>query len=78
MKTIQIKYPNITVQLIGQPKTAFPILATVRAALRQSAIPANEIASFTAEATSGDRHHLLEVVRQWVNVQYMDMSAALS
>lgn len=65
------KYPNITVRFLGQPHQPFPILAAVRAALRESEIPANEIAAFTAEATSGDFDHLMTVARRWVNIQQM-------
>lgn len=65
------KYPNITVRFMGQPRQPFPILAAVRAALRESEIPASEIAAFTAEATSGDFDHLMTVAHRWVNIQQM-------
>jgi hypothetical protein len=35
---------------------------------REAAVPADEIESFTAEATAGDYNHLLATVMDWVEV----------
>ena len=64
-----VKYPDITVQLIGESGNAFAIIGAGRVALRRAAIGKAEIEAFTAEASSGDYDHLLQAVMKWVNVE---------
>ena len=63
-----MRYPEVEVQLIGEDGNAFAILGQVTRALREAAVPADEIESFTAEATAGDYNHLLATVMDWVEV----------
>ena len=65
---MNVKHPEIEVQLTGEDGNAFAILGNVRKALRQGGVPKDEIVEFTAEATAGDYDHLLQTVMTWVEV----------
>jgi hypothetical protein len=65
--TPQIRHPEITVQLTGNDGNAYAILAAVRTALRRAGHN-GEVATFLAEATSGNYDHLLATCMRWVNV----------
>ena len=62
-----VKYPNVTVALVGEDGNAFAILGRVSKALRRAKVPKAEIDAFMAEATSGDYYHLLATVMATVN-----------
>jgi len=64
-----VKYPNVTVKLIGTNGNAFSILANVIRALRKAKVSSDEIMKFQEEATSGDYNKLLQTAMQWVNVK---------
>lgn len=64
-----IKYPGITVQLVGQDGNAFAILGRCRAAMKTAKVPESEIKKFTEEATSGNYDHLLATCIEWFNVE---------
>lgn len=64
-----VKYPNITVRLIGKDGNAFSILGIMLRALRTARIPEEEVDNFRADAMSGDYDHLLRTCMQWVNVE---------
>lgn len=63
-----VKFPEITVQLIGQDGNAFMILGLVTKALKQADVDPALVEQFQAEAMSGDYDNLLATVQQWVNV----------
>jgi hypothetical protein len=63
----QPRYPEVQVQLTGQDGNAFAILGRTAAALRAAGVPAEEVDSFFAEATSGDYDHLLQTTMAWVD-----------
>ena len=63
-----MKYPEITVKLVGTDGNAFAIIANVRHALRQHNVSRDEIESFVDEAMSGDYDHLLQTCMKWVDV----------
>ncbi len=63
------KYPNVTVQLVGEDGNAFAILGRVKQALRAAQVPAEEISAFVLEATAGGYDDLLLVVMRWVDVR---------
>ncbi|MCC6888516.1 MAG: hypothetical protein IT536_08290 [Hyphomicrobiales bacterium] len=63
-----IKYPNVTVQLTGQDGNAFTVLGLMLRAMRKANIPADEIAAFRTEATSGDYNTLLATCMKYVDV----------
>ena len=69
------KYPNVTVELVGQDGNAFSIISRVKSALNRSKdVPGGEGSAFVEEAMSGDYNHLLQTVMKWVNVggEHMD------
>jgi len=68
-KDTAVKYPDIKVKLVGGDGNAFVILGTVKKAMRQARVPAEEIAQFDAEAKSGDYDHLLATCMDWVSVE---------
>ena len=65
---MDIKYPDVHVQLTGQDGNAFMVLGLVQRALRRADVPADEIKAFIDEATSGDYDHLLATVMRWVQI----------
>jgi hypothetical protein len=65
---MDVKYPNITVKLIGQDGNAFSILGIVNKALKKNKVSQEEIDLFNKEATNGDYNHLLQIVMKWVSV----------
>ena len=65
---MNIKHPEITVQLTGSDGNAFSILGRVQKALRKAGVPREEQDAFMKEAMSGDYDHLLATVMRWVDV----------
>ena len=65
----EVKYPNITVKLVGNDGNAYAILGTVRKAMRNNGVPEERIDEWFKEATSGNYDHLLVTCMQWVNVE---------
>lgn len=65
----EIKYPNITVALVGKNGNAFNILGICTRAMKQADLPQTEIDNFMTEATSGDYNHLLSTAMAWFNVE---------
>jgi len=64
----EIKYPNITVSLVGGSGNTFSILFAMRAAFRKNGIM-DKWEEFREEAKSGDYDHLLQTCMSWVNVE---------
>lgn len=65
---IEIKHPEIEIELTGSDGNAFSVLGHVRSSMRRAGINSSEIQAFTTEATSGDYDHLLQTVMKWVSV----------
>ena len=63
------KYPDVTVNLVGEDGNARAIVGKVRKALWQADVPNPVIGDFIKEATKGDYDHLLRTVYEWVNVE---------
>lgn len=63
----EVKFPNVTVELVGQDGNAFAILGRVSAALRKAG-HGDSVSEYMNEAMSGDYDHLLAVTMQTVNV----------
>ena len=63
------KYPEVTVQLIGQDGNAFAVMGAVVKALRAAKITKEERDTFMQEATKGDYNELLTTCMRWVTVQ---------
>jgi len=66
---MDIKYPDITVQLTGQDGNAFAVMGAVNKALRRAGVSQEERTEFMNEATSGDYNKLLATAMAWVNVE---------
>lgn len=79
MDTTEVKYPDVTVELIGQDGNALAIVDRVSAAIRRhlretapemtAAERQAEVNAFVAEATSGDYDHVLQTCMRWVEVE---------
>jgi len=67
-----IKYPHVTVELIGEDSNAFAILGRVSRAMKKAKIPQIEIDEFLTEATNGSYEHLLVTVMNTVSVNTDD------
>lgn len=64
---LDIKYPEIEVQLVGEDGNAFAIMGRVTKAMRRAGLPKAEIDLFHEECTSGDYPHLLQTCMKWVS-----------
>lgn len=64
-----VKYPHITVELVGHDGNAFAILGSVRREMRKAKVSQEEIDEFTEEAMAGDYNNLLITCMKWVNVE---------
>ena len=62
------KYPNITVNLVGNDGNAMTILGQCTRTARLNGVPQDEIDTFFNEATSGNYDHLLQTCMQWFDV----------
>jgi len=63
---IDIKYPEVEVDLAGEDGNAFSIMGRVQRAMRRAGVPAGEIEAYLKEAGSGDYDHLLATTMRWV------------
>lgn len=65
----EIKFPEVTVPLVGEDGNAFAIMGRVHKALRRAGVPPEQIEEYRKEATSGDYDNLLRVTMAWVDVE---------
>ena len=65
---MDVKYPDVEVQLTGHDGNAFAIMGRVSKELRRAGVSDEEVKQYQNEATSGDYDHLLQVTMQWVSV----------
>lgn len=65
---MQVKYPEIEVQLTGHDGNAFGIIAAVSRALVRGGVSLEEQSEFQMEAMSGDYDHVLQTAMSWVEV----------
>ena len=63
---MEIRHPEIRVDLVGHDGNAFAIMGAVAKAMRRAGIDKAEIDKYYAESTSGDYDHLLQTAMQWV------------
>lgn len=63
---MEIRHPEVKVNLVGEDGNAVFILARVLAAMRRTGVTEAERQRFYAEATSSDYDHLLQTVMAWV------------
>lgn len=65
---MDVRYPEIEVELLGQDGNGFFILGAVDRALRKGGVSNDERNEFFKEATAGDYDHLLQTAMRWVEV----------
>jgi hypothetical protein len=65
---MNIRYPDIEVELVGHDGNAFAIMGTVSKALRRAGVSEEEIAQYLKESRSGDYDHLIQTALNWVEV----------
>ena len=65
---MSVKYPNVTVKLVGTDGNAFVLMGRVSAAMKKAKIPKEEIDAVMKDAMSSDYNHLLFVLQTIVNV----------
>ena len=65
---MEVKFPDVEVQLTGVDGNAFAILGAVQRSLKRSGVDAEVSNEFLDEATRGDYDHLLATVKRWVTV----------
>jgi hypothetical protein len=66
---MEIKYPEIEVELVGTDGNAIAIVGKVKRALRRAGVSLDECAEFQKEALSGTHNHLLQTCMDWVSVE---------
>jgi hypothetical protein len=66
---MEVKYPNITVVLVGTDGNALSIVGKVKRALMREGVSDMEIDEFFNDALSGDYDHVLQTCMKWVNVE---------
>ena len=66
---MDVKYPEISVQLTGNDGNAFAIMGAVARALRNGGVSKEEIDKYQEESMSGDYDGLLQTAMRWVDVQ---------
>lgn len=65
---MDIKYPDVHVQLTGEDGNAFAIMGAVSKALRRHGVSVEEITAYQQESMSGDYNNLLQTAMRWVDV----------
>jgi hypothetical protein len=65
---MDIKYPEIEVQLTGEDGNAFAVMGAVSKALRRNDVPRVDIDAYLEESRTGDYNNLLRVACRWVTV----------
>tara|TARA_R100001463_G_scaffold28798_3_gene65855 strand:- start:5300 stop:5515 length:216 start_codon:yes stop_codon:yes gene_type:complete len=64
---VEIKYPDVIVQLIGEDGNAFAILGRCAREARRAGVDRDEVEAFKEEAMKGDYNHLLRTCMRWFN-----------
>lgn len=65
---MDIKHPEVRVELSGSDGNAWMVMGKVGGALRKAGVPKAEIDAFYEEARNGDYDHLLQTCMRWVTV----------
>jgi hypothetical protein len=66
--SMDIKFPEVEVQLTGNDGNAFFIMGAVSKALRRGGATKEEVEQYMTESMSGDYDNLLRTAMRWVNV----------
>jgi hypothetical protein len=68
-ETMDVRYPDITVQLTGEDGNAFAVMGAVKKALMRNGVSKEDRELFVEQAMSGDYDNLLCVCMEWVEVK---------
>lgn len=68
MSDMEVRYPDVEVQLIGASGNAGSIMGSVARALKSHGVPVEEIDEYRMESMSGDYNHLIQTAMRWVSV----------
>lgn len=63
------KFPHVTVKLTEMDGNPFLIMTRVRRAMKDANVAKEDIDAYTADATSGNYDHLLQVTMQTVETE---------
>lgn len=66
---MDVKYPDVTVKLIGKDGNSFSIMGAVTRSLRAAGVGEKDVSAFLSEAKAGDYDNLLQTCLKWVNVK---------
>ena len=62
-------YPDIVVDITGEPKRSFIVMGLVTSALKQARVPLDVINEFIEECMHGDYEGALATCREYVTVR---------
>lgn len=62
---MEVKYPSVKLELVGQDGNAFSILGRACVAMRKASLSRDVMHVFSEEARSGDYNHLLQTCMNW-------------
>ena len=62
------KYPTIEIRLSGRSRIPDNIISRVMKALKLGGASKAEVSKFREEALAGDYKHVVETVKQWIEV----------
>lgn len=71
LKTDEPKYPNITIDLVGEDGNAFSIIGRCTLALKRNGL-SDQVEAFRSEATSGDYNKVLMTAMAWFSCDAVD------
>ena len=66
---MNVKFPEVSVTLVGTDSSALAVVGAVIRALRRAGVAPRAIDDYQAAALSGDYDHLLQVTLQTVDVE---------
>jgi hypothetical protein len=66
---MQVKYPEIEVQLSGNDGNAYSIMGAVSKALKRADVSQVEIDQYINRSTSGDYDYLLQTAASYVTIK---------
>lgn len=69
-KMSEVKYPKITVKLVGKDGNIFNLMGLVQKAMREAGVPKDDRSQFLKEVSfSNSYDQALQVIMRWVKVE---------
>lgn len=66
---MEIRYPDVKVQLTGEDSNAYNIIGLIGMALKRAGVHDEEVKEFQDEAMSGDYDNVLTTAMRWVDIR---------